>query len=102
MNKEQENRIDSFSLIWFLFQLEAHEVGAECNVKLSQMPEYVRDLGQTLRPFLSLWVLQRASSASGLRQDQFILRQQLREATSGNELASCCQTHFRDTMHEIH
>lgn len=45
MNKEQENRIDSFSLIWFLFQLEAHEVGAECNVKLSQMPEYVRDLG---------------------------------------------------------
>lgn len=30
------------------------------------MPEYVRDLGETLHPFLSLLVLQHASSAYGL------------------------------------
>ncbi len=52
MNKEKDNRIDSFTLIGFLFQPGFMKF--RLNGKFSQMPEYGRDLGETLCPFLSL------------------------------------------------
>lgn len=62
------------------------------------MPQYVRDLGETLCPVLSLGVVQLAFSASSLsdRTSSLCSLATEKKATTGNKLVRCHFKHLRD------